>query len=453
MKGINKLTTAQKPTTSAVLTGLGMNTVDSVRKWLDRLPKPPSPPTNAERPAKRQKLDGARFQLPSPAQSVTSSQQYRHSEESNLRMNPTTPQQKRKTTHDAIDVDGLGDPDLTPRPGKATSAGPGSTASSLMRDAPSLPPQSDTSQKSGRSSPVKTFPITGMDGHIIHYKPLDPNDHDFPPELEDLLHDLNTINGQTGIIPTSLKPVIERPGQPDRTLKWLYQHAYAPDDKFGLVPDSPTTATQYLTRVENLVRFAKRAHQLGFDEISWNNEVHTPTLQFAFCGDQWPDDALVDSLSCMNASPRVAYHKFPIPLSRVDYTLFINPTVDKDNRVPEAIQKLSIAPNGSINHTIYSPLSDFPLALSIETKRYGGDQRKADVQTAAWHASHWTFLQSLAGDKVSELPFLPGIIVHAHEWKFVATTRRGKETVLWSSYLFGNAITTVGVFQIIAGLH
>ncbi|KAG7429101.1 hypothetical protein BFJ63_vAg17353 [Fusarium oxysporum f. sp. narcissi] len=368
-------------------------------------------------------------------------------------MDPTTPQQKRKTTHDAIDVDGLGDPGSTPRPGKAASAGPGSTASSLMRDAPSLMSQSDASQKSGRSSPVKTFPITGMDGHIIYYKPLDPNDHDFPPKLEDLLYDINKINGQIGIIPESLKPEIERPEQPDRTLKWLHQHAYASDEKFGLASGSPTTTAQYLSRVGNLVRFAKRAHELGFDEISWNNEVHTPTLQFAFCGDQWPDNALIDSLSCMNASPKVAHHKFPIPLSRVDYTLFINHTVDKDNRVPEAMHKLSAALGGSVNHTTYSPLSNFPLALSIETKRYGGDQRKADVQTAAWHASQWTFLQSLAGDKISELPFLPGIIVHAHEWKFVATTQKGKETVLWSSYPFGNAITTVGVFQIIAGLH
>ncbi|KAF4953964.1 hypothetical protein FSARC_12282 [Fusarium sarcochroum] len=120
---------------------------------------------------------------------------------------------------------------------------------------------------------------------------------------------------------------------------------------------------------------------------------------------------------------------FPIPLSRVDYTLFINPTVDTDNAVPEALHKLSTALDGSINHTAYSRLSGFPVALSIETKRYGGDRRKADAQTAAWHASQWTFLQSLAEDKVSELPFLPGTIVHAHEWKSVVTTRNGKETV------------------------
>ncbi|KAF4438785.1 hypothetical protein F53441_12717 [Fusarium austroafricanum] len=106
---------------------------------------------------------------------------------------------------------------------------------------------------------------------------------------------------------------------------------------------------------------------------------------------------------------------------------------------------------GFINHTTPGPLSSFPLALSIETKRYGGDQRKADVQTATWHVSQWTFLQSLARDKILELPFLLGIVFHAHEWKFVASSRNGNETILWSSCPIGSTITTVGVFQILAG--
>ncbi|KAF6527919.1 hypothetical protein HZS61_008221 [Fusarium oxysporum f. sp. conglutinans] len=369
---------------------------------------------------------------------------------------PATPVNKRKTPHNAIDIDGLGeDTEITPRPGKAPSAGPGSTASSVMRDAPSLTSQSDTSQKSGRSSPVKTFPIIGMEGHVIYSKPLDPDDHALPPELVDLLCDLDTINDKAGIIPKSLKAEIERQDQPDMTLKWIRRssHIYAPDDEFGLIPGCLITAKNHLSRVKMLVEFAKRARELGFDETMWNNEVHTPTLQFAFRGDQWLDHALVDSLSCMNASPRADYYKFPIPLSRVDYTLFINPAVDKDTRVREAIGSLSAALGGFINHTTSGSFSSFPLALSIETKRYGGDQRKADVQTATWHASQWTFLQSLAGDKISELPFLPGIVVHAHEWKFVATSRKGNETILWSSCPIGSAITTVGVFQILAGLR
>ncbi|CZR49466.1 uncharacterized protein FPRO_15826 [Fusarium proliferatum ET1] len=129
----------------------------------------------------------------------------------------------------------------------------------------------------------------------------------------------------------------------------------------------------------------------------------------------------------MNASVTPEYHKFPISPSKVDYCIFINPEFDRDGGVPQAADKLQVSCNGTVNHTSYSGLTEFPVCVSIETKRHGGDQRRADVQTATWHASQWTFLESHAGDGISELPFLPGIIVQGHEWKFVATTRRGNE--------------------------
>ncbi|KAI8710914.1 hypothetical protein NCS52_01520100 [Fusarium sp. LHS14.1] len=111
------------------------------------------------------------------------------------------------------------------------------------------------------------------------------------------------------------------------------------------------------------------------------------------------------------------------------------------------------AVENSINHTAFDPLRSFPICLSVETKKYGGDLKKADLQLCSWQAAQWTMLASQAGDAISRLPFLPGIIVQGHEWKFVATTRRNEETELWASASFGSTMTSLGVLQIMTGLN
>lgn len=147
------------------------------------------------------------------------------------------------------------------------------------------------------------------------------------------------------------------------------------------------------------------------------------------------------------------WHKFEIPPTKVDYVLSFNPALDDNPSVKSAVESLCRTRDGPANHTSFAPLRSNPLSVSIETKRYGGDVRRADVQIATWQAAQWTFLKSLAGEAISELPFLPGIVVQGHEWRLVATTRKNDETILWSSYQFGSTLTTVGVFQILAGVQ
>lgn len=123
----------------------------------------------------------------------------------------------------------------------------------------------------------------------------------------------------------------------------------------------------------------------------------------------------------MNASSMPAYHKFLIPATKVDYALYINPA--NDPAADQAITNLQRNANGSVNHTAFGPLCHYPISLSIETKRHGGDVRKADVQLATWQAAQWTFLLLRAGaERIKDLEFLPGVIVQGHKWKFTATT-------------------------------
>ncbi|RKK58870.1 hypothetical protein BFJ69_g17360 [Fusarium oxysporum] len=109
-------------------------------------------------------------------------------------------------------------------------------------------------------------------------------------------------------------------------------------------------------------------------------------------------------------------------------------------QIPAALDKGGLRP------------SNRPTSLNRETKKYGGDVKKGDVQMASWQAAQWTCLASQAGDSIEKLPFLPGIIVQGHHWSFVATTRRGDETTLWASTPIGTTMTSLDVLQIMAGL-
>ncbi|RSL71321.1 hypothetical protein CEP53_001516 [Fusarium sp. AF-6] len=55
---------------------------------------------------------------------------------------------------------------------------------------------------------------------------------------------------------------------------------------------------------------------------------------------------------------------------------------------------------------------------------------------------------------LSELAFIPGIIVHGHRWFFVLSTRsEGKKMLLWTEYEFGDTLSIRGIYQVVAGLR
>ncbi|RSL45049.1 hypothetical protein CEP54_014439 [Fusarium duplospermum] len=350
-------------------------------------------------------------------------------------MTPETPG-KRKAG-DIVTVD-----DETPRPTKIAS-----NASSI----PDLSSQS--SQRSGRSSPVKNFPIQGIGTHSLTCRTLNPNQRDMPPALLTLLGEIADIEMCWGFIPAYLQPEIGKRSHSDRSLQRLRPFAYIPSDDSSVEPQDPASAPGLLSAVESIVDQAGRCQTLGFDETGWNHLVHTPLLHAALNKEWWPGDSLTEYSPCMNASVTARFHKFLIPSTKVDYVLHINPALDLDASADAAVQQLqdSVVEN-SINHTAFDPLRSYPICLSIETKKYGGDLKKADLQLCSWQAAQWTLLADQAGDAISRLPFLPGIIVQGHEWKFVATTRTNEETTLWASASFGSTMTSLGVLQIMAGL-
>ncbi|KAL2669759.1 hypothetical protein Neosp_015204 [[Neocosmospora] mangrovei] len=140
---------------------------------------------------------------------------------------------------------------------------------------------------------------------------------------------------------------------------------------------------------------------------------------------------------------------------RVDYVFNLDPSKDGDQSTAkdEALNLRRTLTDNSINHTSYPPLRAHPLSVSIETKRSGESEQKAQLQMGVWQAAQWKLLSALAGDDLRQLPFIPGIFIHGHEWKFVATSYRDGKTTLWTGGTFGSTETPLKTFQAIAGVR
>ncbi|KAJ4214201.1 hypothetical protein NW757_014736 [Fusarium falciforme] len=258
---------------------------------------------------------------------------------------------------------------------------------------------------------------------------MDPDNKEMPFDLVHLLSDMYDFSTGRGIIPDSLKfqDEIVRRSASDWSLRRLRDDAFYKSAKTGSSPADVSSASGLMLTARKLVKRAGQCHHLQYDETGWNNLVHTPLLDAVLNDGDPTATQLVDFSPCMMASISSRFHHFSIASTKVDYVLYLD--ADEGGAyISDALARLEET-EGSVNHTAFTPLAQYPISLSIETKRHGGDGRRADVQMAAWQAAQWSFLEAHAGDAVNKLAFLPGVIVQGHEWKFVATTRKNSKTV------------------------
>ncbi|KAH7308551.1 hypothetical protein B0I35DRAFT_360854 [Stachybotrys elegans] len=207
--------------------------------------------------------------------------------------------------------------------------------------------------------------------------------------------------------------------------------------------------------VRRAVRIATRSadcSRMLSDELAWNNHVHSPLLDMLVHDMQdAPGQDMLDFLSCTTTTVDPAYHRFPDSASRVDYVLQLFP--ERDTTIsPHGDALLRMRP--CFNWTADRLLQQYPLAISIETKRYGGDTVKGEQQLGIWHAAHWEFLISRAGQDAAEaLGILPSVVIQGHTWSLVVSTRHQGTTTILCSMEFGSTVSVTGVFQVLAGMR
>ncbi|KAK7429747.1 hypothetical protein QQZ08_003773 [Neonectria magnoliae] len=231
--------------------------------------------------------------------------------------------------------------------------------------------------------------------------------HSPSPTLVRFLGDINDVAGRHCIMPRRIKVALEEhldaTGQFDRVRGYMF------------FDDDMTTGREQTRR---------DCTSGEDDEAAWNNLVHSPLLDMFVCDMRdGPIPHILDFLSCTTININSAHHRFPDAASRVDYVLQLLPERDPTSNRSRDTPALDMAP--CFNWTADRLLQQYPPAISIETKRYGGNAARGEQQLGIWHAAHWEFPLSRAGaEAVDELPFLPGIVVRGPIWSLIVSTRR-----------------------------
>ncbi|CAF3466943.1 unnamed protein product [Fusarium graminearum] len=358
----------------------------------------------------------------------------------------------------------------TPRPARRTRTPRSESGTSLPFT------QSGASQQSELSSPTKQLRALQLHSKGVVAKQLSAF-HDKPAALEVLLDKIDLVSSGIGILPAShvaLFSHLDRDTYSD--FKWtqhpvLSKFLFSNDrDEIGHTP-SPET-------VQWILHEAAFCDNKGCSKTDWNTEVHHRVLTAALRPQQGPRrDQLLDFRLSKNASIINEYHVTSASTT-VDFCMYIDPKQDKRTKTVETIETIrEILPMGMFNHANFSPLSDNPIAVSIETKGTGEGWENAKLQMEVWMSAHWQFLRQLlemrqdastklsvlrsragemsfCSDKIWDLPeFIPGIIIQGHDWHLVITTAEGEKTMFWQKKTLGDTSSSKGIYQIIYNLQ
>ncbi|RSL43088.1 hypothetical protein CEP54_015228 [Fusarium duplospermum] len=309
------------------------------------------------------------------------------------------------------------------------------------------------------------FSTLGLYPTGVDRKQLDVDDPDVPDALAEICIDMDTIATGSCVVPGYLEPEISYLKGSTRTFAVfrprVFDHsANAPGTTEPTLSaaSSSIPAGDHRLTLDEVVQFvgdAKDCHDMEQEEAGWNNLVHTPLLRAVFYGRKPRGRQLDGFCPCTSASILPGYRINNFEGKKVDYVFHLDPSKDSDQSTTEdgALALRRTLTDNSLNHTSYPPLRSHPLSVSIETKRSGESEQKAQLQMGVWQAAQWKLLSELAGDDLRKLPFIPGIFIHGHEWKFVATSYRDGKTILWTGGTFGSTETPLKTFQAIAGVR
>ncbi|KAF4496606.1 hypothetical protein FAGAP_7233 [Fusarium agapanthi] len=409
------------------------------------------------------------------------------------RLNPPTPDASRtgdshgmassrrdprpsKRSHDKTQA-GDDDEFQTPRPPKRKLETPRSESGTSLSSTQS---RSQVSEISGYSSPTKQLRALELHTRGVLPRELSAFRHK-PPSLETLLDQIDLALSGFGLLPSSQRS----------TLDHLDEETYS-DFKFTKQPvlsnflfseqRDQLGETPPPEIIHRILHQAAYCNSKNCSEADWNMEVHHRVLEAALRplrGCQMSQ--LFDFRLSTTASIIAEYHVTSAS-KKVDFCMYIDPKCDETTiaQVSQAIHMLrNILPLGMFNHTNLSPISDSPIAVSIETKKTGEGWENAKLQMEIWMAAHWQFLRKLLdlrqraanesslmkqvegviastseADKVWQLPkFMPGIIIQGHDWHLIITTPEGKKITFWQKQSFGDTWSSKGIYKIIYNLQ
>ncbi|KAI0410581.1 hypothetical protein F5X98DRAFT_359240 [Xylaria grammica] len=433
-----------------------------ITSWIRSLPENVAQDTSSPSitTKKRKRRQQQLTSPPASTASIASVEEADHNE-----MMPSTPKKRRRTS--------AADPDSTPRPGL-----PGGSTPSLSSSIPSHP-SSHTSSRA--SSPKKQMLSLRLHEPVLEFNALDLNA--LPPTARELLSTMTEIGSNQDILPHALKSSVMEAVTAHDPMPRLWRYAFksaADDEADALLPGRIPAFHE----VERICRKANECQQYDHEEASWNCTVHAHLLELTLEDENGRLCDEFDAMICTTARLHPSWKPIWSPGKMIDLCVYHAST---DEALRAKITQFSrLTPTGTVNHTDFYPVSGRPLVVSIETKKPGVHWEAAQLQIGIWHAAQWAFLRWAVADKLrrqgvhdeeqggggsaaqeaehnateakvlsalSELGFIPGVIVQGHRWHLVLSTYEDRKTKLWADRQFGSTQTCLESYSVIAGIR
>ncbi|KAL2255957.1 hypothetical protein VTK26DRAFT_2427 [Humicola hyalothermophila] len=356
------------------------------------------------------------------------------------------------------------------RPLKPHKASPPFSSFQTRRSHSSAPSLASDRQSSRRSASPVMMTITGLQrlDKPVLYRSLDSGKaglQQLPNDVQRLYRDVLAVTMyRTGIYPAEIRPQIESLFEglapPDPAYREPDEGIYRPDkgrlaqdtgkegdkaaaeeffffDYFpasSLFADRPEVSPQTrfalveFYKIRAIERAARECLDLRRSEVAWNALVHGPLLELAL----WRQRGSVVSEDATSARILPCFLPSLVPGEvsegkMVDFVRAprLSPELDAaiQNRLIDLSTRAKSAALASaqlnVNPTDYTPLTRSPMAISIEAKVAGASLEEGRLQlgiwTAAWH-KRMELLGVGGGIEGPQLPTLPLILVHDHQW-------------------------------------
>ncbi|SPO01537.1 uncharacterized protein DNG_04210 [Cephalotrichum gorgonifer] len=213
--------------------------------------------------------------------------------------------------------------------------------------------------------------------------------------------------------------------------------------------------TPSVRQVRDILMAGKECQKQWHNLNGWHLKVHFRVLSAALHPPDRENTSLpCNYMPCATANIIKRYRPHPTSLSASPaFCLYLDPTSIPDPIASARLDAIRrFLPHSTMNHLDYAPLRRRPLAVSIATTDPGSGQglAAANLRMASWHAAQWNFLAEVGRSSSGEvgLEFLPGVVVEGHEWSFMASTREGTKTVLWTKQYIGSTNSILGIYQV-----
>jgi len=336
-------------------------------------------------------------------------------------------------------------------PHQSSSRGSSSHSQSQSPSSASRAPSSPSRPR----SPSKQDTDLQLSDIAVDWLAIKTKGLEIPDEAQALLEDVRRISKGFRVIPEVVKRrAIEHMIREDGyKAEEIFMRIFASTERSahseGLEED------EVFDEVVNIQMAAMDCRNEDVAEPEWNSAVHYPLIKLALKSfwlskGIWFHDISTARISESSLLPGITSKAKKVQSKMVDYAMVIRPAKDLLYRIKDLLREND---GFSINQTDARYVRFKPIGLSIETKRGGIDEDKANTQLGTWVSAHFAKLSQLTrGD--GHLPLLPLILIQGHTWEFMIAHKVNARTIeIYRDQSLGDTGSMLGIYQLLAALR